>query len=500
MVKKIIIIGGGISGLAAGCYAQMNGYDSVIFESHSISGGLCTTWKRAGYSFDGCLHWLVGTRKGHLINDLWSELGVADRFDVIDNDEYIRIHNENAISLVVNNDMQKFKKSLLLFSPEDSDLIHELIEDICFISRFQPALEQNSLHFNKQKALDKISYVKPYAYIFRRYMKLTLEEYLMRFKSEELRKAFLRIFSISNLSMLSIVMTLGYFHDKNAGLLRGGSDSLSKSLEKKYLSLNGAIKKNSYVKKIIVSDSSASGVILDNDQSHYSDLVISAADGYKTIFELLEGKFVNTEITNFYNTMPLFPSLILVSFGIKMDMSGYPHYENHVLTKPVFIGGSNQEYLAVRHFSYDDSLCPKGRSVIQVRFYSDFEYWKNFCRGTDKYENEKLNIEKYVLSELERLYPGITESVETTDISTPLTISRYTHNRNGSFEGWLCTPQAAKISYGKGLNAELPGLQNFYMCGHWVKPGGGVPFAALSAREVIQKLCTLENRTFTHSV
>jgi phytoene dehydrogenase-like protein len=30
----IIIIGAGIAGLAAGCYAQMNGYQTQIFELH----------------------------------------------------------------------------------------------------------------------------------------------------------------------------------------------------------------------------------------------------------------------------------------------------------------------------------------------------------------------------------------------------------------------------------------------------------------------------------
>lgn len=35
--KKIIIIGAGIAGLSAGCYAQMNGFDSTI----KFSGGDC---------------------------------------------------------------------------------------------------------------------------------------------------------------------------------------------------------------------------------------------------------------------------------------------------------------------------------------------------------------------------------------------------------------------------------------------------------------------------
>ena len=58
--KKIIIIGSGIAGLSAGCYLQINGYDTEIFELHNTPGGLCTAWKRNGYTFDGCIHSLGG--------------------------------------------------------------------------------------------------------------------------------------------------------------------------------------------------------------------------------------------------------------------------------------------------------------------------------------------------------------------------------------------------------------------------------------------------------
>jgi len=38
-MKKICIIGAGITGLSIGCYAQMNGYDSEIYEMHNTPGG-----------------------------------------------------------------------------------------------------------------------------------------------------------------------------------------------------------------------------------------------------------------------------------------------------------------------------------------------------------------------------------------------------------------------------------------------------------------------------
>jgi glycerol-3-phosphate dehydrogenase len=37
--NKLIIIGGGIAGLATGCYARMNGYDVEVFEMHNLPGG-----------------------------------------------------------------------------------------------------------------------------------------------------------------------------------------------------------------------------------------------------------------------------------------------------------------------------------------------------------------------------------------------------------------------------------------------------------------------------
>jgi monoamine oxidase len=43
--KSLIIIGGGLTGLAAGCYGRMNGYRTSIFEMHNIAGGVCTGWK-----------------------------------------------------------------------------------------------------------------------------------------------------------------------------------------------------------------------------------------------------------------------------------------------------------------------------------------------------------------------------------------------------------------------------------------------------------------------
>jgi len=87
----MIIIGAGIAGLSAGCYGQMNGYHTRIFEMHNKPGGLCTSWKRGDYTTDGCLHWLVGSSPETNFYRIWEELGAIQGRRMVDHDEFVRI-------------------------------------------------------------------------------------------------------------------------------------------------------------------------------------------------------------------------------------------------------------------------------------------------------------------------------------------------------------------------------------------------------------------------
>lgn len=53
MVKKrILILGGGLSGLSAAWHLQKKGFDCQIFEKESSAGGLCRSKKIGGFTFD----------------------------------------------------------------------------------------------------------------------------------------------------------------------------------------------------------------------------------------------------------------------------------------------------------------------------------------------------------------------------------------------------------------------------------------------------------------
>ena len=92
MEKSIVIVGAGIAGLSTGCYARMNGYKTAIFEMHGIPGGLCTAWKRKGYTFDISMHMLTGS-KGGPAQQMWKELGVVKDQAFFYHDEVVRIES-----------------------------------------------------------------------------------------------------------------------------------------------------------------------------------------------------------------------------------------------------------------------------------------------------------------------------------------------------------------------------------------------------------------------
>ena len=82
------------------------------------------------------------------------------------------------------------------------------------------------------------------------------------------------------------------------------------------------------------------------------------------------------------------------------------------------------------------------------------------------------------------------------DVATPITWERYTGNWRASFEGWLTTTK----TFGMRMGKTLPGLKNFYMAGQWVEPGGGVPSAAISGRNVIQIICKQDKKPFATNI
>ncbi len=112
MAKKVRIIGAGVAGLSAGCYLQMNGYDTEIHEMHSLAGGLCTAWKRKGYTIDFCIHWLVGSSPADPFYRLWNELIDLNQVRFVNPEEYLRVEDRRGNRIRVFADIDRLEKEL----------------------------------------------------------------------------------------------------------------------------------------------------------------------------------------------------------------------------------------------------------------------------------------------------------------------------------------------------------------------------------------------------
>ncbi len=66
--------------------------------------------------------------------------------------------------------------------------------------------------------------------------------------------------------------------------------------------------------------------------------------------------------------------------------------------------------------------------------------------------------------------PDLERHIEVLEVATPITLERFTGNRGGSFVGWKWSAEQAADDH---FPQESP-VENLFLCGHWVAPGGGV--------------------------
>ena len=259
MNKKINIIGAGIAGLTAGCYLQMNGYDTEIFELNSLPGGLCTSWNRGVYTFDGCLHWVVGSSPSDNFYHLWNELIDMKNTSFVDYDYYVKYEDIKGNNITFFCDADKLKKELLQKAPEDKIIINSFIKAIKKYSGFSFPIDKAYETYNFIDGLKMIMKFAPYMNSFKKWLGLNSNDFADFFKNELLRNAF-KSHPVEDLSVFFIIMMNAWLNKKSAGYPIGGSLKFSQLIEKKYLELGGKINYRNKVTKIIVKNKIAKGI------------------------------------------------------------------------------------------------------------------------------------------------------------------------------------------------------------------------------------------------
>ena len=491
MGKKVVIIGGGIAGLSADIYAAMNGFDTQIVEMHSVAGGQCTAWDRKGYRFDYCLHWLVGTSKG-AFHEIWKETNVINNeTEIIDHEIHSRINDDEGNEFIIYSNINRWEKYLIELAPEDKVSIQKMCNDM----RTSALLEPFALAPELRSTLDYIKIIPrmlPVFNVIRKFGRLTCKEYFdkLNFKSKRIKSVFFSLYGNRNFSALAFIFMLGWFNQKNAGYIKGGSYPLAQRMVDKLWKMGGKISYKKKVDEIIVENDMAKGVLLSNGTIISADYVISAADGYSTIYNMLEAKYISKEVDFAYKNWELFTSIVQVSFGInKIIPADSPILIN--ISKDKMIGKTALENgFSLMNYSFDTTMAPEGKTTIILRYDSPWSLWEKMT--AKEYKAEKLQIQKDATALLEKEFSGISEFIEVTDVATPKTNVRYTGVKDGAYEGFM----PSKENMMKSLKMQLPGLQNFYMAGQWLFPGGGLPPSAQTGKWAVQLICKKEKQHF----
>ncbi|MRR20841.1 NAD(P)/FAD-dependent oxidoreductase [bacterium] len=495
--KSMIIIGAGFAGLAAGIYGRLNGYGTQIFEMHSQPGGLCTSWKRKGYTFDACIHWLVGSSPDSPLHEIWKDTGISQGREFIYADEYARCEGADGRTVIFYADIDRLEKHLLGISPQDEKPVRDFIQGVRMCAGFDFPSDSDAWHVRmKKKAAVTINFIR-YGKQFREWTNVTGEAFAKRLKDPLLRDAFSEIW-IPEFSMLFMLFTFAYLHKRTAGYPIGGSMPMSDAMENRYRELGGVLHYNTKVAGIITAGGRATGIRLADGTEISASRVISAADGHATLFEMLGGRYLDNKTSEPYEKWPLFPSLLFVSLGVNRKFDDIPLTVSGItfpLKEPVMVADKIRTRLPVHIYNQDPTMAPEGKTTLTIMLESDYDYWKKLAEDRNIYVQKKEETVALLVKLLEQRFPGISKEVEVTDAATPLTFERYTGNWKGSFEGWLITPENGYTLL-KPMPQTVPGLKNFYMCGQWVEPGGGLPASVMSARRLIRQICREDGKRF----
>ena len=500
--KSIAIIGGGIAGLCAGCYAQMNGYRSRIYEMDDRAGGLMTSWDRKGYTIDYCIHWLVGSSPKASMHRLWREVGLLRDRRIVDLDIWGEYASRDGRRVVLWRDLDRLEAELVGHAPEDADLIRRMIGDARRLSRSDLPSDLPPRELMKPlDGLRTLPRLLPWLMPMRHWSKVSVAQATDGLQSTLVRDA-IRAFMPGEMAMFALLGTWAWLHAGVAGYPIGGSLPLARNVEARHRELGGELRCGARVTKILTERTGgadrAVGVELADGTQDRAEIVISAADGHATIYDMLGAGYLDDELRDYYERgrLPLFFPILFVGVGVAREFPDEPQRITglHLLADEPIGGGAVQARgLEIRVFNFDPSLAPQGKTVITALLRADGEHWCELReRDREAYEAEKERVGDAVVRTLDGLYPGLAGQVEMVDVATPATTVRYTGNWRASFEGWIPTPG----NLSKGLPQRLPGLDDFYMAGQWVQPGGGLPSGVMSARQAMQLVCRRDGVKF----
>lgn len=410
-----IIIGAGLSGLAAGIRLAYYDKRVCILERHTTIGGLNSFYRQRGRDFDVGLHAVTnyaphGSRRGPLARLLrqlrfrWEDFALAPQAG-----SSIAFPD---VTLRFNNDFRLFESEVAAKFPDQKDNLRQLVSQLVDYDDLDGDLFYRSTRqFLNQAITDPLL----------REMILCPVMWYGNAREQDM--------DFGQFCIMFRSIFLEGFARPLAGVRL-----ILRNLVRRFRSLGGELRLRSGVDRIQIEDGRAVGVVLDNGQQLEARNILSSAGIVETMRlsgdaaerTPVPGQMSFIESISVLDRLPreLGHDQTIVFFNDSAEFHWQRPQDDLCDVRSGVICSPN-------NFLYDGAVLPEG--VIRVTLMADHDRWREL--SDDQYQLAKLRWYDQTLASATRFVPDYRHHVVDTDMFTPRTIHRYTWHDNGAVYG-----------------------------------------------------------------
>lgn len=483
-MAKILIIGGGVSGLSAGIYAQLSGHQAIVCEMGARAGGNLTGWQRGEYHIDNCIHWLTGTNPATDTYKMWVTLGALGGVGVLQG-ESLYTYELNGQRLSLYRDLEKTEREMLDISPADAEQIRCFTDAVKAIQGICGILGRD--HNEKSSIASKIASL-PLLY---RYYSMTTGELSLCFEHPLLR-GFMTCFLGEGFGALALIFVVSHFCGENAGIPEGGSVAMADRMVSRLLSLGGQLYLNKKAESITVRDGIARGAKFADGAEIDADYVIITVDPSVMFGKLVDAKMPKELRRDLLDKRKVRFSCIQCAFACETEEP--PFSADLIFDVPLeYRMKLGTKSLILREFSHEKRFAPSGCTVIQSMIFCDEQRALQFielAHDKESYDRFKRDLSEAVRQIITDRFPDLDGKIRVIDVWTPATYKRYVGSEIGSFMAFTMPARTLPLQH----KCTIPEINNLLLATQWQQSPGGLPIAAECGRSAIKQILRLERR------
>lgn len=486
IMKEAIIIGAGLSGLAAASLLAKRGIKVTVLEHAFKPGGSCGIFKRDGAIFDQGAAMMYGFGKRGFNSHRFIFNCLEEPIDVIRNEALYDVHYHGHI-IRFHRDIDRYIDELAKVFPNEKENLRRFYADMKVLYNDVIADEPNFITPDRTDRVEALKQVlkHPVSFIkFLTFLNRSTESVLRRyFKDEAILAYFNKLTSTycyTDVSETPAVFAAVMFVDNHIGgsfYPKGSTIFVPGKLEKSIEEHGGTILYERTVERIVIENNRAKGVILSDGTELEADAVIYSGTVWNLYGKLLKDAPVPDSRRKWAQGLKAsYPSVLLYTV-VKKD--AIPEG-----TGPITLFANDSEHLddsevTTYIFSIaDPSICPPDCHVVTA-IGPTYKKWPELTdryQASEEYRRLKAEEEDRLLALLESKFPGFRSKVVHKEVSSPLSIERYTMKNRGSVAGPLQS-MGQHMFRRLHIKSEFAGL---YYCGESTIMGTGTPTVTVS--------------------